>query len=1030
MARIAQKAPARRGKAGLLLPAFVVARSQLRQTWRLLSLIGISMVIAAILVCAVPLFSRLTITAGMRAALASEPDNSLLLASGYPTTVASALFRSAQNTIDGDVQSYVGQYISHTSAYYMQMQGFPILWQTNKAPVPANPRTQFDAMDLIGTTPAVATTHSKLMQGRWPQTSSAGANTVEIALTANAAKQMGLAVGQTIPISLTYHQDPGGSFKRTLTLSIVGIFTIPARLDTFWNANTFQPLPREGRGGYSYKALVSPDALLATIDALGLASSGGKQAGVILEGLTQFVTAYRLDATRLSADNLDDLINQLNQLQVAITDDFAGAQYIIGTGIHGDAFNPNGALQRFRDRMVVPQMPVTVFLVESMALVLLFISMMTDLLVEGQSDAIALLRSRGARRGHVFGALALQCGVLGLAALLLGPALALPAAYLLGRQTLGSNDYGALATLLRDPLSAAQSVSGYALAMAVAAVLTMFGAVSIAARADMLSVRRESARSTRRPLWQRLYLDAIFAFVALLGYGTSLYLTQSGLHDEQASIILAPLSLIAPVLLLLASALLFLRGFSLLLRGAEWLATRGRGAPPLLALSQIARSPNRTIRMMLLLALSLALLIFTQTFTASQARRNIDAAAYQVGTDFRGIPDTFLQPDAPPTRQWLAAETHRYTAIPGVTSATLGMVTTLPQSTLDEDVSIQAVDARTFASSAVWPAMPDRSSTQPSLATLMARLASMRTPDLAVTSIPAVVDATLWQALHLDRGNHSFTLVSSSGASILAGGAEVSFVAIGVLPHIPPLADRSGSGGTSGGYLSKGILVDYLTYAASYAKQTGAKPPHPDTVWLRTRDDAASLAHVRAALSTKPLQVTSLLDRRAMLAELARDPLYLDLVGVLNVCAALALLLALAGDMLTSWIGARQRVTGFALLRALGGEPHQIAGVLLWEQGIIYTTALVLGLALGLLLALSVVPVLVYTGVVVKDSNYVLSNAEFFARQRVPPVSIVWPPTLAAILIGVVVLCALAIALMTRTVSRPAIGRALRLNED
>ncbi|MGZ3677920.1 MAG: FtsX-like permease family protein [Ktedonobacterales bacterium] len=1030
MARIAQKAPVRRGNAGLILPAFVVARSQLRQTWRLLTLIGISMVIAAILVCAVPLFSRMTITAGMRAALATDPDNALLLASGYPLTVSSAVFHKAQDTIDGDVRSYVGPYVSPSSAFYMQMQGFPVLWQTHEAPAQANPRTARDTMDLIGATPAVVTAHSKLVQGRWPQASSAGATTVEVAITANAATQMGLAAGQSVPITITYHQNQVGTFKRTLTLSIVGIFAIPARIDTYWNASTFQPVPRGMQGGYSYTALASPDALLAAIDALGLASSGGREAGIILEGQSQFVIAYHLDPMRISADNIDDLINELGQLQVGITDDFAGGENVLGAGFHGDAFNQGGALQRFRDRMFVPQMPVTIFLVESMALVLLFIGMMTDLLVEGQSEAIALLRSRGARRGHVFGALALQCGVLGLAALLLGPALAVPAAYLLGRQTLGRNDYGALATLMHDPLSAVQSVSGYALAMAVAAVLTMFGAVSVAARADMLSARRESARSTRRPLWQRLYLDAIIAVIALLGYGASLYLTQSSIYDEQASVILAPLSLIAPVLLLLASALLFLRGFSLLLRGAERLAARGRGASPLLALAQIARAPNRTIRMTLLLALSLALLIFTQTFTASQARRNIDAAAYQVGADFRGIPDNFLKPDAPPTRDWLAAETRRYSAIPGVTSATLGLVTTLPQSALDEDVSIQAVDAKTFASSAVWPSIPDRTAAQPSLATLMARLAAMRTPGLAVTSIPAVVDANLWQALHLDRGNHSFTLVSSSGASILAGGAEVSFVAIGVLPHIPPVADRSEGSGSRGGYTSKGILVDYLTYAASYAKQAGTKPPHPDMVWLRTRDDATSLVHVRTALNTKPLQVVSLLDRRVLLAELGRDPLYLDLVGVLNVCAELALLLALAGDLLTSWIGARQRITGFALLRALGGEPHQIAGVLLWEQGIIYATALVLGLALGLLLALSVVPVLVYTGVVSTGNDNAISNAEFFARQHVPPVSIVWPPTLAAILIGVGVLCAIAITLMTRTVSRPAIGRTLRLNED
>ena len=1035
MARIAQKVSTRRRNAGLIPPMLVVARSQLRQTWRLLTLIGISMVIAAILVCAVPLFSQLTITAGLRGTVAADPDNSLLIASGYAQTVSSDVLRSFHGTIDADVQNYVRPYLRPPSAQYLIMQGFPLLWPRGNPPTSSNqpptvnPRTSRDTMSLIGAPPDLVLAHGKLMQGRWPQASGDVANTVEIALSADNARQMGLTVGQSVPMSFAYHLSQSGSFTRTLTLNVVGIFTIPTRIDTFWNASTFHSLPLGGQGGFGYQALVSPDALLATVDMLGRLSSAGQQVGVMPQGTNLLVVEYHLDDRRITTDNVDNLIGELGALQVAIADDFAGGQAIIGTSINGDAFNPNGALQHFRDRAVVPQVPVSIFLVQAVALVLLFIAMMTDLLVEGQSDAIALLRSRGARRGHVFGALALQCGVLGLAALLLGPALALPTAYLLGRQTLGRADYGALDALLRDPLSAMQSVRGYALAMAVAAVLTMLGAMSVAARMDMLSARRESARSTRRPLWQRLYLDAVIALIALLGYGASVYLSRSGVLDEQTSVILSPLSLIAPVLLLLASALLFLRGFSLLLRGGERLAARGRGAAPLLALSQIARAPNRTIRMTLLLALSMALLIFTQTFTASQAQRNADASAYQVSADFRGQPTTFLHPNDPLTPQWLATETRRYTDVPGITSASFGYATTLPQTTINADVSIQAVDAKTFASTAVWPWMPQSSSSQPTLTALMSQLVAMRPQNLQAAYIPAVVDANLWQALHLDRGSHHFTLLSSAGDNILSSGVEVSFVAVGQIPHIPPLADSTASG-NSGSYVSKGILVDYPTFAASYAKQTNSRVPYPDVLWLRTRGDAASLAQVRTALGSGPLQLYLLLDRRSLLAELGRDPLYLDLIGVLNVCAALALLLALAGDLLTSWIGARQRVTGFALLRALGGEPRQIAGVLLWEQTIIYATALVLGLVLGLLLALTIVPVLVYTGVVVKANSSTLDTAEFFARQHVPPVLIVWPPSLVAILIGVAVLCGVAIVLMTRTVSRPSIGRTLRLNED
>ena len=47
---------------------------------------------------------------------------------------------------------------------------------------------------------------------------------------------------------------------------------------------------------------------------------------------------------------------------------------------------------------------------------------------------------------------------------------------------------------------------------------------------DVLSLRREASRSTRRPIWQRLNLDVVAA-IMLAGYSYTAYLTHSDAYD-------------------------------------------------------------------------------------------------------------------------------------------------------------------------------------------------------------------------------------------------------------------------------------------------------------------------------------------------------------------------------------------------------------------------------------------------------------------------------------------------------------------
>ena len=225
------------------------------------------------------------------------------------------------------------------------------------------------------------------------------------------------------------------------------------------------------------------------------------------------------------------------------------------------------------------------------------------------------------------------------------------------------------------------------------------------------------------------------------------------------------------------------------------------------------------------------------------------------------------------------------------------------------------------------------------------------------------------------------------------------------------------------------MIVDYQSYATVEAKTYGSYIP-VNHAWLRTQDSPAAVASVRTALSTPRLQLENLYDRRALSAVLSGDPLYLNLIGVLIFGMATALLLALVGDLFASWWSVRRRLTQFAVLRAQGATSQQVAGVLTWEQGIVYTTALALGAAFGGLLAITVVPALVFTNIPASGVLSDLSISEFFVIQQSIPSQIVVPLSLGVALGVLIVICVVALSMMVQVALRPTMGQALRLNED
>jgi ABC-type antimicrobial peptide transport system permease subunit len=183
---------------------------------------------------------------------------------------------------------------------------------------------------------------------------------------------------------------------------------------------------------------------------------------------------------------------------------------------------------------------------------------------------------------------------------------------------------------------------------------------------------------------------------------------------------------------------------------------------------------------------------------------------------------------------------------------------------------------------------------------------------------------------------------------------------------------------------------------------------------------------VRAALNGNDLGLAQIIDRRALLVELSYEPLYLALFGMLLIGMAAVVALALLGNLLTSWWSVRRRLLQFVVLRALGSSTRQVTTVLLWEQSLIYTAAVLLGALFGLVLAWLVAPALIFTGVPGSTSD----TATFLISQSVPPVRLVFSPWLLAALAALLLLCLLALWVMVTTVMRALPARLLRMSED
>ncbi len=752
--------------------------------------------------------------------------------------------------------------------------------------------------------------HIDVVDGAFPKPSSTGP--VEVLISEALASKLGLQVGEEYLV-LGPKQDPA---NMSVPIKVVGVWRAHDADDTYWfyTPNSLDEVLFIPEQSYTSRVVTrNPNSIYVALWYLVTDGSGIRSATV------------NAVAGRIARTNTETGAR------------LPGAQLDL---------SPAQALGRHQATMRRLTIILTVFSIPILGLIGYFIILVSSLVVQRQSNEIAVLRSRGASRMQVLGVYLLEGLLMGVIALGIGVLLAQAAALAMT----WTRSFLTLAPTEVLPIDLTPEAWQRGIQMLglllLASLLPAFGA----ARYTVVSYKSERARDTKRPFWQRAYIDLLLLIPVYYGYsqlkerGTVAILGFGGGAADPFS---NPLLLLAPTLYIFALALVVVRLFPLAMRLLAWVLSRLPGVSTITALRYLSRTPRAYTGPILLLVLTLSLASFTASMAATLDSHMFDRVFYDAGGDMRvvdfgqstepstaigggGAPAADKPKDAIDEAKYLFLPVSEYLTIPGVTAATR-----VARSSVDATVANRrttatfvGVDRADFPEIAHW--RDDYASE--SLGALMNRLADDPSNVLVSTDFAARQGLRVGDKISLQMND-------------LEDAHQVPFVVAGFIKLFPTVYPDEAP-----------FIVGNLDYA--FEQQGGQ---YPYEVWLRLRDGttaravgvgAADLGLKISPESYAPTDISVEQDRPE------RQGLY----GLLSVGFVAAAALTALGFLFYSLLSFQRRFVELGTLRAIGLSTGQLSALLGWEQALLIGVGMLGGTLIGVSASLLFIPFLQVRG--------------------------------------------------------------------
>ncbi len=328
-----------------------------------------------------------------------------------------------------------------------------------------------------------------------------------------------------------------------------------------------------------------------------------------------------LDPEALKGELRGDLISGINDFEDIVQKRIPRAR--VGTG-------PLATYESLQRRAIFSQTPTYLMGALLMSVAAYYLYLVSGILVHKRREDISMLRSRGISTAQVARMYALELFPIVAVPVIAAPFVALLIISQLGR--IGSYEIITRGNALPVELSWVPFAAAIAAGIATTVILVVPAVIQ--ARNSVVAEKVLAARPTRKPLFQRFYLDFVILILGglviwELRTQQSIVVTDSS--GEQSIDIAA---MFGPVLILVAAALIFLRIFPLVLRVISAIA--GRRAPVWVAMAlwKLARSPYQYAWPILLLVLASGLGVLAGTLSGTLELSADQRIQYETASDF------------------------------------------------------------------------------------------------------------------------------------------------------------------------------------------------------------------------------------------------------------------------------------------------------------------------------------------------------------------------------------------------------------
>lgn len=572
-------------------------------------------------------------------------------------------------------------------------------------------------------------------------------------------------------------------------------------------------------------------------------------------------------------------------------------------------------------------------------LLLLYLLMMCNAIVEREKNEIAVLNSRGATRFQIVADYIFQALFLCMLSMLTGPPLGRIMTSFLGSTTsflqFGNN----------EPLFTHLGLKSYLYGAGASLIfLTLFGVyVFFNSKVNIVSHKRNLVRKKKKALWQKLFID-IFLFI-IVGIGYSSFIQKMSIALKAGGYItndeMDPLLFLAPVLFILAAFLFVLRIYPFVINKI-YLKNKSRLSANLyISLLQVSRSVVGYHFILVFMVVTLAIGLFSSISIRTINTNASQRILYKNGSDFvlKYSWDVIPQVENEDLNIEITDEYRPvydepdfslYSTLPGVISASKVFTdrgcSIIKDNVETKNVDVMGIDPQTFAKTAWFKDGLLTDSLDKYIAPMISNEDS------------CIISSSLSSVTGLKKGDYlEFHIMNEASMKL-----HISDV-VNYWPTFNPNKLT-----VSNNSLQKLIIVSVNSLQKNYGTR-------PYDVWLNTKENISSDTIIEQIKKSK-IKVTSIKNSVEEIFLAITNPYQTAVNGAFTFGFIICSIICIMGFLLFWTLEIKSRVIQYGVFRAIGLGSKDLMKILAWEQVLTSGLAILCGTVFGILTSFLFVP--------------------------------------------------------------------------